>query len=109
MAEVPSLIDPPKMYDGDVVTFSHDVKKKAGAAMENLEDVVYCDDVDVESTMRYSLEAKNLDDEGFRCKVCCLPFKSEQDLRDHNEAYSYCCWQCLVCYETLIEAQNHDC
>ena len=95
VAEPPFLIDPLKMFDGDVATFSHDVKKKAGAAMVNLEDVGACDDVDMASTMR--------------CKVCCLPFKSEQDLRDHNDAYPYCCWQCLVCYETLKEAQNHDC
>ena len=56
--------DPLKMYDRDVATFNHDVKKKAGADMENLEDVVACDDV-VASDMKYSLEAKNLDDEGF--------------------------------------------
>ena len=42
--------DPLKMYDRDDATFNHDVKKKAGAAMENLEDVVAGDDVDETSS-----------------------------------------------------------
>ena len=108
MAEVPSLIDPPKMYDRDIAVFNNDAKRKA-AEMENLKDVVSGDDVDVALVMRNGLEVKNLDDAEVKCKVCSLSFKSQQDLHDHNEAFQYCCWQCFICYETLQEAQNHTC
>ena len=84
------------MCDRDVAIFNHDAKKKA-AVMENLKD-----DVDVASDMRYCLESKNLDDDEYKCKICCLSFKSQQDLHDHNnEAYTYC-------YQTLQEAQNNN-
>ena len=46
MAEVPSLIDPPKMFNRDIAFFNHDAKRKADV-MENLKDVVSGDDVDV--------------------------------------------------------------
>ena len=49
------------------------------------------------------------DNDGFGCKLCGLVFESRQDLHNHNEAFVYCCWQCLTCYETLQKAQSCVC
>ena len=48
-------------------------------------------------------------DDGFKCKTCGLSFKSQQELKEHDRAYSYCCRDCLICFKTLQESKNHLC
>ena len=54
------------------------------------------------------LDVKNSDNV-YKCKVCGLVFKSQQVLQEHDQAYTFCCWQCSICYGTIQEAQNHSC
>ena len=49
------------------------------------------------------------EDDVIKCKVCGLVFKSQQELEDHDKAYTFCCWQCSICYGTIKEAQDHLC
>ena len=55
---------------------------------------------DESSFKKYWLEAKNSDDL-FKCKTCGLAFKSQQELKDHDQAYQYCCRDCSICYGRL--------
>ena len=32
-----------------------------------------------------------------KCKVCDVVFQSQQELEDHDKAYTFCCWQCSIC------------
>ena len=85
----------------------HNDGKPAGANSRDRKCRVQVKDVQNLETDDHS--SKNLDDDEFNCKLCGLLFESRQDLDNHNEAFTYCCWQCLTCYETLLEAQNCTC
>ena len=49
------------------------------------------------------------EDDVMKCKVCGLVFQSQQELENHDKAYTFCCWQCSTCYRTIKEAQDHSC
>ena len=60
-------------------------------------------------SMQCAVDREIVDSYQFKCKVCLLSFISQQDLHEHNEAFSYCCWQCLTCYDTIQGAQDCIC
>ena len=94
----------PPIFGSKICTISKDI-----FLSKSLPNVVVAND-EVDVIMRYGLEAKHFDgDDEFKCKICGLSYKSQQELQEHDRAYTYCCRQCLICFKTLRESQNHLC
>ena len=85
-------------------------------SLPNLSSIVTVADTEEELILEAAenalcLQTKScfLDDDGFKCKTCGLSFKSQQELLEHDSAYTNCCRECLICFKTLQESQNHLC
>ena len=43
------------------------------------------------------------------CSIYHLTFESKGELDVHNKRYQFCCWTCLICFQTYQEADLHCC